>query len=222
METCKEFYNIVVLGAMNPRIHTPAWYRLTELIDDREMTAATDSPHTLAAFAVAQFEIAGIRVFCTQERWEVQSSSADHLKRMRNMTARLFDDLLPQTPVTALGCNFNYEVVTKVSDIGRYLASCVATPPIGLSEEGVHYAELSIRRTAQGRDVMIAIRPSNEPASRAVVSVSNNFDYRFGNQEKGYVTLANICSPRFEADQLEAMEQTSRVVHAINLAGEAS
>ena len=61
MVSNKDFYNVVVIGAMNPRLHTPGWYRLVGLIDDVEMKEANEArrpacePHG-CAMADKQFQ----------------------------------------------------------------------------------------------------------------------------------------------------------------------
>ncbi len=216
MATNREMYNIVVIGSMNPRIHTPAWYRLVGLIDDAELEEAVKHSQTAVHAAFAHWQIKDIGVDCVQSRWEVATTNAVCLERLRNMTVRVFDEFLNQTQVSAVGFNFNYWRVTDVSDFGRYLGSRLAKTQIGLKEDGLVSGELSLRRSAHDRSILVAIRPSDEAGSESVVNVLNNYEYRFTSTGKGFFRLDDTLSPRFFEDLRDAEEQASRVVQAIN------
>ena len=224
MANNREFYNIVVVGNMNPRIHTPAWYRLVDLISDDEMEQAnkplSNDPTSLSYLVVsgwiARWQTNTIGITCQQAIWEVNTTNVDCLERLRSITEQVFDDLLKQTAVNALGFNFNYERVTEIAHVGRHLASNLATTRFGLDDNGLISGELSLRRSLQGRNFLVAIRPSAETGRESVVTVSNNFEYRFPNTGMGYFKLKDTFSASFSEDLKEAERQTSRVVEAIN------
>jgi hypothetical protein len=220
MFTNREHYIIVVVGSMNPRIHTPAWYRLVELIDQAELDEATANPQAMVNVAISQWQIKDISVLCTIDRWEIRTTNIECLERLRTMTADVFDKKLEQTPVAALGFNFNYDRVTEVADLGRYLASRVAITQMGLRNEGLVSGELTLKQSLDGRSRVVGIRPLDEKGCESVVSVFNNFEYRFASDKSGYFRIKDTLSARFLEDLRDAQEQVSRVVQAINQSGE--
>lgn len=224
MATNTEFYTIVVVGNMNPRIHTPAWYRLVDLISDDEMEQAnkppSNDPANFSYFVVsgllARWQTNTIGIACHQAIWEVSTTNVDCLERLRSITEQVFDHLLKQTPVNALGINFNYERVTEIAHVGRHLASNLAKARFGLDDNGLISGELSLRRSLQGRNFLVTIRPSAETGRESMVAVSNNFEYRFPNTGVSHFKLKDTFSASFSEDLEEAERQTSRVVQAIN------
>jgi hypothetical protein len=215
MTSNKEFYNFVVIGTMNPRIHTPGWYRLVDLIDQSEMDDAVNSTDTMTTLPLSQLSLKSITIACTPDRWEIQTTDAKCLKRLQDMTARVFDDLLRHTQVLAIGFNFNYERTTDIPNVARYLASCLVKTRTGLRDESLLSGELSLRRSLEGCTSLVAIRPKEGPGAESVVCVLNNYEYKFSG-DKGFFNLGETISVKFSADQRDAEEQTSRVLQALN------
>jgi hypothetical protein len=170
---------------------------------------------TLTTVALSHWRLREVNFFCTQDRWEVQTTNVGWLKRILDITAKLFDEHLPQTPVTALGFNFNHERMTRVPDLGRFLASCLVKAQIGLMTDHLVSGELSLRRSNSDRTVNIAVRRPEQAVADSIVSVLNNFEYKF-TREIEHFHLRDTIANRYSADQTEAEEQTSRVVLAID------
>ena len=72
MSSNKSIYSIVVLGTMNPRIHSPAWYRLVGLISEEEMQEANQN-ELLIDPMVAKWQLKDLTMLCQFERWELQT-----------------------------------------------------------------------------------------------------------------------------------------------------
>jgi hypothetical protein len=215
MSTNTEFYNIVVVGAMNPRLHSPSWYRQVGLIDQDEMEAANNSPQTFMTPLAAQFQFKDVSISCLPDRWEAQTRNPQSLDRLRTITGKIFDEFLKHTPVEALGFNFNYERTTKVDHVDRYLAECLAKTRLGLKDDCLVSGNLSIRRSTEGRNILVTVSASLAPGTPSVVAVSNNFEYKFSS-EPGYFSLAPKLGEQYDTDHGESEDQTSAVVKAID------
>jgi hypothetical protein len=212
----KDFYSIVVIGAMNPRVHTPGWYRLVNLIDDSEMTDATSSD-VVTLLPISKWQLKDFSVICQSDRWEVQTTSAACLSRLRQMAVTVFDELLKHTPVNALGLNFNHERTIDRSHVGRCLAASLARSELGLRIDGAISGEMMLRRSIDDRKVTVVVRASEGVGGESVVGVANNYEYAFGLEKgPGFFQISDTISRRFSADKNDAEEQTAAVVRAIN------
>src|SRR5579864_7302597 len=119
-----ELYSIVVLGAMNPRLHYPLWYQVTGSMTKEEANAARESPGFFVAPEFAQFETPQFIVTCIADRWEIKARSVAAQPKVLEIACRVFEKL-GETPVTAYGFNSIRHLETKsprVRDVLRQLA----------------------------------------------------------------------------------------------------
>ena len=212
-----EFYGIVIIGKMNPRIHHPAWYLMFELIDEKEADVATSSKETFCTPPIAQIDAGAFNIICQENRWEVQTSTPSLLKRLQEIPAKVFDELLNHTPLSALGFNFNFAKTTKCENVEEYLAECVASTDLGLSNDSLHSGEIVLRRLVDSqRHVVVKITGSSEH----LVNVHNNYEYKFQQQEMKSFNLGETISTRYDDDYSNAVAQTASIVNAINKSNE--
>src|SRR5208282_3573092 len=155
-------YAIVLIGGMNPRIHHPSWYRLVGLFDEEEAEAALKTAHTLITPPLSQIQTPKLTIVCQDDRWEIRTSDPDQVERIQEITYRLFDDILPHTPVQAAGLNFNFVKDTNSSDVAGYLASVLVNAPLGLTTANAVAAEFVLRRSFDDHTVLTAVRPIAE------------------------------------------------------------
>lgn len=209
------FFSVVVIGHMNPMIHHPFWYRHFDLLTEEEADEAVQSPNTYAVPPVSQIQIEALQIVCQQDRWEVRTSVATNLDRIRWITERVFDHLLPHTPVSRYGFNFNHVRGTNSRDVGRFLASHLTGSSLGLGPADATSAEITLRRSFEDRVAMIVVKPSTGDR----VAVANNFDYSL----EGLATtdfapfhLADRFQASFGRDRMEAEQQVEAIVQAIN------
>lgn len=211
MEALKDTYNIVVLGGMNPRIHHPAWYHMVKLFDASEFETALASPDTVVMPPLAKICLPHLTIWCQEDRWQVSTHDRSQLPRLGVLTAKLFDEILPHTPVSALGYNFGFHRETRVV-VSRYLASCIAAMPLGLESDKTSWGEISLRRGDQARTLITVVKPVAQHEKTALIH--HNFEYRFENE--GQFNLGDTIASRYQPDLKEAEERTSRIVAAIN------
>lgn len=212
-----EFYGIVIIGKMNPSIHHPAWYRMFDLIDEKEADAATSSKETFSTPPVAQIDAGTFKIICQESRWEVQTSTPSLLERLKRMPGKVFDELLEHTSVAALGFNINFVKATTCKHVDKYLAGCITSADLGLPNDNLHSGELVLRRLVDDYRVTVRISSSDEH----LVTVSSNYEYRFQSQKKmESFKLGEIVSKRFAEDRSDAEAHTASIVDAINKASE--
>src|SRR5271166_677089 len=214
----KELYNIVVVGAMNPRIHVPSWYSQFDLISKEEYDAAIVAASTLATAQFSQFQFAGITVLCLPDRWEIKTTKRSDLDRMKAITQKIFDELLMHTPVMLMGFNFIWQKATNVANVARHLASRLVEMPFGLADVAPDSGEFSIRRVSENRLNAITVAPSPLPDSSSYVNISINYEYKFA--AEGPFKLEDTAFARYAADQKEADQQALLIVKALNESSE--
>ena len=214
MEDLSQLFNIVVLGDMNPRIHTPAWYRLIDLIDDEEMEESVRATTTMSIPPAAQVQLTRILIQCLQHRWEIRTRDANKLQRMKSITAKVFDELLKHTPVSAMGFNFDFQRPTGIA-VGPFLAECLAKLPLDLSGENLLSGEMSIRRSQEDHTIQVKLRAASDHGKERVLVVENNYEYRFENKYHDFFNLADMIEARFDSDMGDAESRTDRILESI-------
>ncbi len=215
MTTDSEVYNIVVLGAMNPRLHHPSWYRLVGLLNEGEEKEATSSQPSVCTPFLAQFQAADLKITCQMDRWEVQTGKKENLDRLKEISIKVFDDLLTHTPISRLGFNFVFQIKTRAENAALVLAAAIAKSSLDFRGDGAETADLFLRRNCGDHTVLVAVRPGSDQAS---VSVASNYEYTFNIE--GFFKIGDLLLRRFDVDRTDAEEQTQLIVEAINrLAG---
>src|SRR5438045_1287998 len=94
-------YSVVLTGHMNAPIHHPYWYRHEGLITEAEEQEAVKSDKLILLPQLSQFFAGSIEVLCQEGRWEIKTSDSSSADRIRQIAVRLFDGVLPHTPVSA-------------------------------------------------------------------------------------------------------------------------
>lgn len=114
--------SIVALGNFNPAIFTPAWFELQGLMSGSNLE---DANLGVAHAEVLQFDWDWLHIRSDKTRFQALTQVAP-LIRVRDLVLRVFQGLLPHTPITAIGMNYsvhfqvrNYEEYNR---IGRTLA----------------------------------------------------------------------------------------------------
>lgn len=215
MSEQNDTYAIVILGGMNPRIHHPAWYQLVGLIDNDEAEQATKLPSIVLTQFMAQFDTPELVIVCQDNRWEIRTSNAAKIERIKFIASKLFDEVLPHTPISAAGFNFTYKRQARKQDVGKVLADVVIGSPLGLKPDHQVAAELILRRAFDDHTAMVSIQPIAGEADSVVLFF--NFEYTF-KAEGAFKSfkLADTITGRHEIDKLESEEQAAQVLEAIN------
>jgi hypothetical protein len=213
MSTEKSIYSIVVLGTMNPRIHSPAWYRLVGLISEEEMQEANQN-ELLIFPMVAKWQLKDLTMLCQFERWELQTDDQSVLPRVQDVAAQVFDRFLEHAVVGALGFNFNFERDTHRANAGHRLVSLLAIKNIGLKQDGIVSGEMALRRHINGRTVNVNVRVPDGHEAGSRVSVNSNYEYRFNSPTMQKLSLAETITSRFQNDLADADDQTRQIIQS--------
>lgn len=112
----------MLIGSLNPAIFTPDWLRFHEIIEvDEQKEAQIEIIHQ----AISKFTISEIRFSIERHRFII-SSEAHEMSEIFNIVSKTFGEILPHTPLTAVGINYEEEFVLENADtrntIGRQLA----------------------------------------------------------------------------------------------------
>jgi hypothetical protein len=196
-KTETEVASIVVVGAMNPPLHHPLWYRQENLISEAELAAALADPNSIASPPISNFETGSISVTCQLERWEVRCRQSNNLPRILETACRVFA-LLPHTPVKAFGFNFVFEHRTAHGNVDSRLAGLLASLPVVI-ERGTS-AALVWRHDKADQQISSTLSASRTDA--AVVVLANNYNYPI--TQVGYFDLEPLLRSNFETDRLNA------------------
>lgn len=208
----KNTYAIVLIGAMNPRIHHPAWYQTVGLLDKDEAEAAMKLPLTLTTPMLAQLQTPKLLINCQDNRWEIRTVELDQVQRIQDITCKVFDELLVHTPIAAAGFNFTTYNETACKDVGMYLSAAAVKSGIGLKGDNAVAAELTLRRRFDDHTSLVIVQPvADNP--RAVL-ITQNFEYPI--QGEGFFKLADVFTRRYADDRSQADDQTALIVAAIN------
>jgi hypothetical protein len=204
-------FSIVIIGAMNPSIHHPSWYRLVGILAPPE--AETAAKAAVCTPFGSQFQVGDLLVKCEPGRWLIQTGNPAALDRMVAIAAATFDHL-PETPVGAYGLNFLFVRGTKLADIGKALAKAVNSLALGLWLEAAATVTFSVRIPTEGRMVQQDVAAVGGQPSH--VSVSHNMHYTIQEGE-GRFDLGGRLRELFPKEHGEAQQRTENIVTALNL-----
>jgi len=113
---------IVLLGSFNPKIFQPFWFARHGLVSDDEADSANIS---VIHSDITAFEIESFTLRVERERFALERKIAP-LIVISDLAGRVFGDLLPHTPLRALGINrhvhFDVGDAEKRDRIGEMLA----------------------------------------------------------------------------------------------------
>lgn len=210
---------IVLLGAMNPRIHHPSWYRTAELLDANAEKLALQNPDTVCSQHIAHFRTAELQVSCLPDRWHVATDQVDLLDRLTEILIHTFDGKLHETPITAFGFNFEFHRRTDISDVASYLADCFRKLPIGVCELPSVAATFSSFHELEDNKVKLDIQPSVRSVDMLYIAL--NFHYEITSvygpvQQYGHFPLEPLIQPRIRADYDKASVTVTSILKALN------
>lgn len=178
-------YSVVLLGHFNPKILSPAWLKLQDLITDAEYEA-----HEIEVIHpdIAKFSIGILDIEVTTNRFICRTKS-DPYARIYDFISKLFRTHLPHVPIGALGINseihFSVGSPEKRIELGRQIAPLMPWRSFGesISEaragEPGGMASLTMRETVQYSDPFIrydvTIEPSKLSSDNSIVFMRSNF-----------------------------------------------
>ena len=123
----QNLFSIAVVGSMNPVIHHPVWYKNAGIIDANAEKVALQDQNIITSSAISRFTTADFDILCTSDKWRVQSEDTNEgRKRAIELTAKVFDDKLHETPLRAFGINFDHHRKSSKVDVASILGDMVS------------------------------------------------------------------------------------------------
>jgi hypothetical protein len=201
-----DLFSIVVAGAMNPRIHHPAWYSEVKILTPEEARLATAGP-LVCTPVVSQFQFEGYAILCTGERWEIQTPDARKLDRMLDIAGRTFDTLI-HTPVSAFGLNFHFARPTGLQNVGKRLAEMINRLPFG--REAAENDTALIVTTIPGPNRVLLETISGVPEALDHLRVVFNAHHPI-RAESALFELTPLLQAAFSEDYPECLDRAEKV-----------
>ena len=193
---------IVAVGAFNPAIFHPDWFRRNEILPSAEVEAALNHPPLVATrefthssgllvtrdFTQVRFESLLLQV--TQDRWELATERPDWKKDLGPIVSSVFH-ALGHTPVYLVGFNLIvHRGVHSVDEVMRQWAPVGALAEVVGDENPVEPPRVgaTVRGTWDGFSVQVGIEPSIKLEGSGVF-LSQNFEKKLDGGAKELVEV---------------------------------
>jgi len=210
-----ENYSVVILGAMNPQLHHPSFYRHVDIIDDEEEARAVASVDLVCSRQVAQLNVKGARIICMPDRYQVASPSAELASEVMDIAASAMD-ALPHTPTSTFGFNFDRVRTTGLTNVGARFSELASALPLGQPREAsamasFKYVTVSELQEATQRLTLILEPVADDPHA---VHVKCNFNYEV-KPVKGLYDLGALIRRLFPTDMVRSEQTVERTLRAM-------
>jgi hypothetical protein len=211
MKPYSESASIVLLGAFNPSIFTPAWLALKGLISEADLKRAEIK---VIAPQVAAFSATGIAVEVLPERFTAQAAEPPDQVRMRDLVEGAFT-ILAETPLSKMGLNWEYTF--RLESEARWHAVGDVLAPKQLWAEVLHgrpgLRALVIQGELQGElpgEVNVTVQPVEVPGNGVKVDV--NHDIRGQQTEANADAFVGVLRNHWDASRRESLRIATEVL----------
>lgn len=219
MTPAENVYLIIVVGAMNPAIHHPAWYAATEILSKEESEKAIQSGIIIASPQVAQFKVGSMSITCDPVRWQIQTEQESDVSRAVELAEQTFNKLF-HTPVSAFGFNFLHHRVVGVPNVAAELGGLVRGLPLGFlgNAKELEAGKMTHERAADGRVIRTSLEPSVRGSNQVYISI--NVEHRTPPPPKGEFQFIELkMTEHFPRAQRDAKEQLESALIALEALG---
>jgi hypothetical protein len=192
-----EGFSIVLRGSMNPAIHHPAWYRAVGALSEDEAKEALSSEFVFLP-QIANFQTKALVVTCQPDRWQVatlpranQAATLPtaNMERTVELAVQVFDKKLPETPMSAIGLNFNHHF--GVGGAAREkLAILVASLPLGLDSVDNASAKISYTVSTAAGLLRTDLEPSNKVQDGLYIGFNAHNPIQHGGDEFAHFDIS--------------------------------
>lgn len=202
-------YSIVIVGAMNPAIHHPAWYHQIQLLGESE---SQNPSEVIVTPVLAQFAVTDLAISCTTDRWIIKTERSESVEKLLSFTCTVFD-VLNQTPISAFGFNFDYHRHTSLATVGVFLAERVATANLGLKDDA-ESADIRVRHKQGGRRITVTVQPSK--SGPQFIFIGTNYHYEIADLNlPSHFDLSPPLREHYSADRSESKTELSRILSTV-------
>jgi hypothetical protein len=215
MKVPDDSFNIVVMGAMNPRIHSPAWYHYNKMISQEEMEQAVKSPKTMALLPISHVDLTNFAITCHEDKWIIETATLQMFGRLKEITISVFDELLKHTPTSAMGFNFRYHRTTDNENVGERLAVMLSEAGFGIAISEPLFGELQVRSRLGKTALHVQLQALQSKELSNVLSILHNYEYSYFDKG-GFFELGEDIRGNFEANWQDSKARTALILNAFN------
>ena len=164
---------------------------------------------------LSQFDAGLFSLICNQGAWEIRTTEAGGLSRIREIACRVFDEVLKHTPIRMFGFNFVQEFDIGRSQIGRALGriACRAGLDFGVTEPAS--AEIKVAESRGDAIVSILAKPGSDDVS---LSVATNVEYKLNGAESGFFAMGSYLDRDYDDRFREAGRIGQSIAQSVALA----
>ena len=152
---------VAVMGAMNPAVHTPHFYRSIGAMDEAELQASLTQPlnSTTAASSQFQFGSPSLLVSCQPGQWWIQAADIQSWERMLKIVGLVFGKL-GATPISGYALVAQRHVDTTVADVKSALAERIVGTRLGFPSGKSVASNIELVINEEDYAVTTSVQPS--------------------------------------------------------------
>ncbi|MGD0541518.1 MAG: hypothetical protein ABSB33_08370 [Tepidisphaeraceae bacterium] len=170
-----DLWQVAVFGAIDPRQHSPVWYKLICAISEAE------SPRAMGTFAIApdhiSFDAGPFAVLAYVDRLEIQTITAANRKRIADVAEVVFRRLT-EIPIQTIKIAAVLNLKTKSTNAREILVGKIIGADCGFSSadaDGDPMCEVIYTKVATNSGTIISVGTAN--ARKDVISIGFNRIY---------------------------------------------
>ena len=234
IEPEKSSVAIVLIGAFNPTIFTPEWFRRVGFINEEEF----NSSHIEVTHRdVSIFKLDWVDINVQQNQF-VATTTASPYVRLSDLVVRTFKEFLSQTPLSMLGINRIVEFSVGNEEVRNRIGHVLAPPAAwGDWHESIASKNKSGRggmrqlrmqeNTDENRDfgyLLADVQPSATIGTNIIMSMNDHYQFNQEKTGKGEEKnlkgnpLINVLESNFENSLNKSewvIDQVMRLKHAV-------
>jgi hypothetical protein len=210
----RELHSIVVLGAMNPRLHHPQWYREIGAIDETELQSAlSETMNVTPTFTQFQFGNPPIVISSQADFWQIQLTEEKLWPRMVEMASIVFAKL-DETPVSAFALNTQLHRDTSATDVKALIARVLVNLNFGLPTGKSEGADMTVNAIEDDYTVAMSVQASL--LSERAVFVFYQSQYPTSAAARRHFELGSLLKARVDGYLAKSRTAIDNAVSAIN------
>ncbi len=203
------YYNIVAVGAMNPRIHTPLWYRLIDCLTEDQERAIKE---IVVIPGFARFASPEYIIHCAEDRWEVATFEEKYRERILGVACKVFEKL-NETPVSAIGFNTVTNLQIAKANVPKALGKLGFATGFSLSNADETDCTFGFSRREPFRVVVANVAASPIREDMVLINYNTHIDFK---PVPGYRNMTPDFIGNFEPHEREAKSFAEKIVNRIS------
>jgi hypothetical protein len=161
---------------------------------------------------LAQFSTSVFTVICHPGRWQIQTNNENHFDRVEGCAGRLFDELLPHTPVSGFGSNYLFSYKLGIENARERMARLVMKTGIPIPSQSPVSGVVKFSDKRSDYTLNIEISPNAKFGD--TIAIAFNADFVIPT-EKPHFELGRLLSYSSQALRIECRETANAIAHYI-------